>query len=109
MHPLKIVSLVSVAGLFISQSILLVMSNSDNVLIWALILILPLLFPVKGLLRDNRYTYKWIGFLTLFYFCIGVSELVSSPEYRLYATLTLAFSIGLFLSSIYYTRYLRSR
>ncbi|MFT5502734.1 MAG: putative membrane protein [Gammaproteobacteria bacterium] len=109
MHPLKVVSLISLAGLFFSQSTLLFVSNSDNLLIWTLILILPLLLPVKGLLRDNRYTYKWIGFLTLFYFCIGVSELVSSPAFRLYALLTLTFSIGLFLSSIYYTRYLRSQ
>jgi uncharacterized membrane protein len=108
MHPLKIISLTSLAGLFFSQAALLFLSNSDNVLIWALILILPLLFPVRGLLRDNRYTYKWTGFLTLFYFCIGVSELVSSPEFYFYALLTLTFSIGLYLSSIYYTRYLRS-
>ena len=73
---------------------------------WLLLLVLPLLIPFKGLLGDKRYTYKWIGFLTLLYFCIGISELFSNPELRLYGFTTTIASTLLFLASIYYARYL---
>lgn len=73
---------------------------------WLLLLVLPLLIPFKGLLEDKRYTYKWIGFLTLLYFCIGISELFSNPELRIYGFATTIASTLLFLASIYYARYL---
>jgi len=73
---------------------------------WLLVLVLPLLIPFKGLLGNQRYTYKWIGFLTLLYFCIGISELVSNPQLRLYGFGTSVASMLLFLASIYYARYL---
>ena len=73
---------------------------------WLLALVLPLLIPLKGLLGNQRYTYKWIGFLTLLYFCIGISELVSNPQLRLYGFGTSIASMLLFLASIYYARYL---
>jgi uncharacterized membrane protein len=73
---------------------------------WLLALALPLLIPCKGLLGNQRYTYKWIGFLTLLYFCIGISELVSNPQLRLCGFGTSIASMLLFLASIYYARYL---
>jgi uncharacterized membrane protein len=66
-----------------------------------------LLLPMKGLIVNRLYTYKWIGFLALFYFCVGISELVTNPALRLYSYLTTMLSIVLFIASIYYTRYLR--
>ncbi len=76
---------------------------------WMILLALPLLLPFKGLIGDRRYTYKWIGFLTMAYFCIGISELVSNPELRIYGFATSVASILLFLASIYYARYLGLR
>jgi len=73
---------------------------------WGILLALPLLIPLPGMLRDRRYTYKWIGFLTLPYFCIGISELVSNPELRVYGFGATAASMLLFLGSIYYARFL---
>ena len=73
---------------------------------WVLALVLPLLFPIKGLVLDRRYTYKWIGFLALFYFCVGISELVANPNLKIYALLTTVFSTALFFTSIFYARYL---
>ena len=67
------------------------------------------MIPLSGLLRDKRYTYKWVGFLMLLYFCIGISELFSNPELRLYGLVTTFASTLLFLSSIYYARYLGLR
>ena len=102
MHGLKIICLLSwllLVGLQLALPWLV-----DN--FWLLLLALPLLIPLKGLIGDQRYTYKWIGFLTMLYFCIGISELFSNPELRLYGFGTTITSTLLFLASIYYARYL---
>jgi uncharacterized membrane protein len=64
---------------------------------------------LKGLIRDQRYTYKWVGFMALIYFCVGISELVANPELKFYGFATTISSIVFFLTSIYYVRYLASR
>jgi len=105
MHGLKITCLLSwliLLGLQLSLPLF-----TDNY--WLLLLALPLLIPLRGLLGDRRYTYKWIGFLTLLYFCIGISELFSNPQLRLYGSATTIASTLLFLASIYYARYLGLR
>ena len=68
---------------------------------WVLLLTLPLLFPLKGLLNDRLYTYRWIGYMTLIYFCVGVSELVSNPMLKTYGFATTIASTSLFIASIY--------
>ncbi len=105
-HPLKLTSIAALSGLLLCQLGLIFWQRSSFDLYWPLILSFPLLFPFQGLISNKRYTYKWIGFLSLFYFCVGISELASSPELKIYASLTTFFSIALFISSIYYTRYL---
>ena len=44
--------------------------------------------------------------MTLVYFCVGISELVSNPLLRVYGFGTTISSTLLFLASIYYARYL---
>ena len=106
MHPLQLTSLAAWACLLLCQLGLLLPASGVS-LYWSLPLILLLLIPLRGLLRARRYTYKWIGFLTLLYFCVGISELLSSPALRLYALGTTISSMALFLASIYFARYLR--
>lgn len=106
-HPLKIVSLIAITALIICQISLLFWLQHESRYIISGILTLPLLFPLKGLISSNRYTFKWTGFVTLIYFSIGVSETFANPDLRLYGTLNLLFSCILFISSIYYSRYLR--
>jgi len=105
MHPLKVISLMSWFGLIAFQ-IGLLWPGFNVDYYWVILLTVPLLFPIKGLLNDQRYTYKWIGFMTLIYFCIGISELVSNPQVRSYGFGTTICSTLLYLSSIYYVRYL---
>lgn len=105
MHPLKVVSLLSWGVLFAFQlGLLWPVFNIDYY--WALLLALPLLLPLNGLLRDRLYTYRWVGFLALVYFCIGISELISNLQLRTYGLGTTVSSTLLFLVSIYYARYL---
>ena len=106
-HPLQLICLASLIGLLICQLSLFLSIQGSLSFYWALILSLPLLLPLKGLIVSRLYTYRWVGFLALFYFCVGISELVSNPVLQLYAYLTTMLSIVLFIASIYYTRYLR--
>lgn len=108
-HPLKLICIASLTGLFVCQLGLFLWPQDTINLYWILILSLPLLIPIKGLVLNHRYTYKWIGFLTLFYFCVGISELVVNPDLKIYALLTTIFSTVLFVASIFYARYLNLR
>jgi uncharacterized membrane protein len=105
-HPLKLICLICLPGLLLTQASLFLIQDHAINLYWILILTLPLLLPLKGFFLDVLYTYRWTGFLTLFYFCVGISELFSNPELNTYALLTSIFSTFLFLASIYYARYL---
>lgn len=106
-HPLKIICLMSLLGLTLTQLSLFAESSVTIGWYWILVLSLPLLLPLQGFIKDQLYTYKWAGFLTLFYFCLGISELVSNPELKVYAYLTTLLSTSLFISDIYYSRFLR--
>ncbi len=106
-HPLRLLSLISIVGLIGSQLGLVLWLETDYRWLISAVLSVPLLLPLRGLYANRPYTYKWTGFLTLLYFCIGVSESFASPQHRLYGILTLLFSCLLFFSSIYYSRYLR--
>lgn len=105
MHSLKALSLLSWFSLLICQLALFWPAYEVDIY-WGLLLVLPLLFPARGLLKNRLYTYRWIGFMTMVYFCVGISELVSNPQLRLYGFATTISSTLLFLASIYYARYL---
>ena len=104
-HPLKIICLLSWLSLLGFQLSLLLPGSAVSYY-WSGLLVVALLLPARGLLTTQRYTYKWVGFMTLFYFCVGVSELVSNPALRIYGFGTTISSTLLFLSSIYFARYL---
>uniref|UniRef100_UPI000D6420E9 DUF2069 domain-containing protein n=1 Tax=Dyella sp. C11 TaxID=2126991 RepID=UPI000D6420E9 len=55
---------------------------------WVLFLtVIPLLLPLFAL-RDVRRALLWVGILSLFYFCHGVSEAWSSPGERWLASVS---------------------
>jgi len=64
------------------------------------ITVIPLVLPLLAL-RDVRRALLWVGILSLFYFCHGVSEAWSAPGERWLAwleillTLTLIGTLGL--------------
>ncbi len=104
-RPLQIIALLCLAGLILTQLGLMLWLPADRYWI-PLLLAVPLLFPLPGLWRNRRYTFKWVGFPVLFYFAIGTSEAFANDDLRLYGVLTLVFSIGLFLAAVYHSRYL---
>lgn len=67
-------------------------------------LLVPLLFPLPGMLRNRTYTFAWSSFLSLLYFIHGVGEFYSEPQERLYAGLEILFSMLWFGGAIFYVR-----
>ncbi|QBG34809.1 DUF2069 domain-containing protein [Litorilituus sediminis] len=66
---------------------------------------LPLLFPLKGLLQGNPYTYAWSNFIVLIYFLHSLTTLWVSPADRIWALLELIFASAMFLGATYYAKY----
>lgn len=71
---------------------------------WLIIALIPLLFPLRGLLHGKPYTHAWTGFLLLFYFAHGIGEVYSAQGIDLYACLEVLFSSTMFISSIIFIR-----
>ena len=67
--------------------------------------VIPLLFPLFGVLRGKRYTYQWASMLILAYFTEGAVRAYSDAG--LSATLggiETALSVVFFVCAIYYAR-----
>jgi len=77
--------------------------------LWALVFSLPLLAPLRGLWRGERYTYAWATLCVLPYFIIGISESVASPTLRIWAEWLLAASLLWFFALIAFLRFSRPR
>lgn len=71
---------------------------------WLLIALVPLLFPLRGLLHGKPYTHAWTGFVMLLYFSHGVGEVYSAQAFDLYASLEVLFSSVTFIASIIFIR-----
>lgn len=69
-----------------------------------LIGVVPLLFPLRGLLYAKPYTHAWTSFLMLFYFAHSVGELYSGDSGLFYPLLALIFSCLCFCGSIAYVK-----
>ena len=71
---------------------------------WLLIALVPLLFPLRGLLHGKPYTHAWTTFLMLIYFAHGIGEVYSAQGIDFYASLEVLFSFMVFVSSITFIR-----
>lgn len=66
---------------------------------------LPLLFPLRGLLRGDPYTYAWSSFIVMIYYLHSLTTLWVSPEDMLWAILEFTFATMMFLGGSYYAKY----
>ncbi|MCB1825953.1 MAG: DUF2069 domain-containing protein [Candidatus Competibacteraceae bacterium] len=79
----------------------------SNRLPTALVLILlvgPLLVPLRGLLHGRPYTYAWTSFLALFYFMVGVFNVAGPMVHPWMAWLEIGCSVLLFSGAVLYAR-----
>lgn len=69
------------------------------------LLLVPLLFPLRGILYGRAYTFAWASFLSMLYFMHGIVEAYSTPEDRWLAILEVILSIAFYTGSMLYARY----
>jgi len=69
-----------------------------------LLLVTPLLIPLRGMLHGRRYTFAWSCFLALLYFTHGVMEAYSSAIARPLGLLEVLFTCCWFLAAMGYVR-----
>jgi uncharacterized membrane protein len=75
-----------------------------------IVLVVPLLIPLRGLMYSRRYTYQWSCFLALFYFIIGVDVWFNRlGTERLLGALTVLFSLLYFGGAAYYSKFTGTR
>lgn len=86
---------------------LIVLSPSESLSIPTALFMftLPLLFPLKGMLQSNPFTYAWSNFIVLIYFLHSLTTLWVLPEDRLWATLELIFASTMFFGATYYAKF----
>jgi uncharacterized membrane protein len=72
---------------------------------WLVLKVVPLLFPLMGLLRGRRYTFKWSSLLVWAYMVEGSLRAASDPgpSARL-AILELALGAAFFAAAVAYLR-----
>lgn len=93
--------------LFFMPLWLLVLSPSEalSTSTTLLLFVLPLLFPLKGILQGNPYTFAWANFIVLIYFLHSLTTLWVLPSDRIWATLELIFASIMFFGCSYYAKY----
>jgi uncharacterized membrane protein len=93
--------------LFFMPLWLLVLSPSESLSTSTtlILFILPLLFPLKGLLQGNPFTYAWANFIVLIYFLHSLTTLWVLPNDIIWALLELIFASTMFLGCTYYAKY----
>jgi uncharacterized membrane protein len=103
----KQLSLFSFLGLMTSLICWITLAeHSDNFPTSALLIIalVPLLFPLRGMLHGKPYTHAWTSFLMLFYFSHGIGEVYSAEGFSLFPSLEVLFSSMTFVASITFIR-----
>lgn len=66
--------------------------------------ILPLLFPLKGVVEGKPYTHAWACFVVLLYFLHSITVLYAEPDYLWHASLELLLASGMFVGCSAYAR-----
>jgi uncharacterized membrane protein len=66
--------------------------------------VLPLLAPLKGLIRGSRYTYAWATLFAVPYLAFALTELLVNPQARWPAAISLLLVFAWFCSMILFLR-----
>lgn len=105
---LKKITLFGYFGLLFFMPLWLLILNPSDGLTPTLSLVfftLPLLFPFKGLIKGNPYTYAWSSFVVMIYFLHSLTTLWVSPTDMIWALIELFFATIMFIGGTYYAKY----
>ncbi|WP_198419068.1 DUF2069 domain-containing protein [Motilimonas pumila] len=67
--------------------------------------LIPLIFPLRGLLKGNPYTYAWTCFISLWYFLHSLTIMVSDPAERWLAVGEFFLAVCFFCGCAYYAKH----
>ncbi|WP_299661033.1 DUF2069 domain-containing protein [uncultured Psychromonas sp.] len=70
-----------------------------------LIWLIPLLFPLKGIVQGNPYTYAWSGFIALIYVMHACVIIMSDEQERWLAVIELVLASLFLAGNIYFAKY----
>lgn len=103
-HILACISLIALILLLILWEMFLVPLRPNGS--WMVLKIIPLLFPLRGILKSQNYTMQWSSMLILLYFTEGVVRASSdtSSLSRALAGLEIILSVAFFFAAILYLR-----
>lgn len=105
---LKNIALFGYFSLLIFMPIWLIFITDDRALSIPLTLVmftLPLLFPLKGLVQGNPYTYAWSNFIVMIYFLHSLTTLWVSSNEKHWALLEFILAATMFIAGSYYAKY----
>ena len=103
-HAAAIVSLIGLIVLCVAwETVLAPLKPGGS---WLMLKVLPLLFPLFGILRAKRYTYQWASMLSLLYFTEGVVRAWSdrAPSAQL-ALLEILLTTIFFFATVYFAKF----
>lgn len=102
-HGTAIVSLIALIALCVAWETILAPLRPGGS--WLMLKVLPLLLPVFGVLRGQRYTFQWASMLILLYFTEGVVRAWSDqrPSSAM-ASLEILLSSVFFFAAIFYAK-----
>lgn len=103
----KQIALTGYFGLLIYMPIWLLYLHPSNLStsLTLILFILPLLFPLRGLIKGNPYTYAWSNFIVMIYFLHSLTTLWVSEDERILAAIELCFASLMFWGGTYYAKY----
>jgi uncharacterized membrane protein len=73
----------------------------------AIVLSIPLIAPLPGLWRGNRYTYRWATLCVVPYFIVGLTEVIANPVSRIQSAAMLVLALAWFVTLVAYLRVTR--
>lgn len=92
-------------GWFIGQSV-----NGEYTLLFSLLWLIPLLLPIRGVIKGNPYTYAWASFILCLYMLHGLTLLyVTTDAFAFAFALIEVLLIGVLLITFPFYARLRGR
>lgn len=104
---LKAITLAAYFGLLLFIPLWLIVLNPSSMSPWLSLTLftLPLLLPMRGLLKGEPYTYAWSNFIIMIYFLHSLTTLWVSKSDLIWASIELILASIMFLAGSYYAKY----
>lgn len=91
--------------LLMAWNTLLMPSSRFPVALVLLVMVTPLLLPLRGFLQGRSKSCAWMAYISLIYFIHGIVESYANPAERLYAACETALALILFFGATFYVRF----